>query len=88
VAEARPGDLVTLEEAGKRLGISRVTLWRRVKDLGLTVYVHPFNRRQHLLSWGEIQDVRPEPRKPVARTSQATSREAPTAESERPMGPS
>ena len=29
MTDPRPDDLVTLEEAGKRLGISRITLWRR-----------------------------------------------------------
>jgi predicted DNA-binding transcriptional regulator AlpA len=59
VSTNEPAEMISFDEAQKRLGISRVTLWRRVKDLGLTVYVDPFHRRQRLLNWTEIKAVQP-----------------------------
>jgi predicted DNA-binding transcriptional regulator AlpA len=66
VSAHEPAEMISFGEAQKRLGISRITLWRRVKDLGLTVYVDPFNRRQRLLSWAEIQAARQQPKKSAA----------------------
>jgi predicted DNA-binding transcriptional regulator AlpA len=61
----RPEDLVPLEKAAERLGISRATMWRRVKELGLAVYANPFNRRVRLLSWAEIEQAA-QPKKSAA----------------------
>ena len=43
--------------AAQRLGISRATMWRRVREWGLTVYNNPLDRRQRLLSWAELEDA-------------------------------
>lgn len=52
-----PKDLLPLVKAAERLGISRATLWRRVSQLGLTVYVSERDRRNRLISWPELEQA-------------------------------
>lgn len=57
-------ELMPLEKAAQRLGISRATMWRRVKELRLTVYTSPIDKRKRLLDWEEIEEAtRPTPTK-------------------------
>ena len=57
-----PEDLIPLEGAAERLGVSRATMWRRAREWNLTVYLNPRDRRQKLLSWKEIEEAqRPRP---------------------------
>jgi predicted DNA-binding transcriptional regulator AlpA len=61
-------ELIALDEAAQRLGISRYTLWRRLKELNVPVHVDPFNRRRRLVDWTEIDAIRRErlPKKEAA----------------------
>lgn len=52
--------MIPLEQAASRLNISRWTLRRRLKELGIEVAVDPFNRRIRLVDWGEIEAIRRE----------------------------
>ncbi len=55
-------ELIPLVEAARRLGISRMTLSRLVKEGRFTVYTNPLDRRQRLLDAAELKDrVQPEP---------------------------
>jgi len=51
-------DLIPLERAAERLGVTRATMWRRVREWGLSIYANPVDKRQRLLSWGEIEKAR------------------------------
>lgn len=53
-------EMIPLEQAASRLNISRWTLRRRLKELGIEVAVDPFNRRIRLVDWGEIEAIRRE----------------------------
>lgn len=61
----KPNDLVPIEKAAEQLGVSRVTLWRRVKEWKLPVYTSPLNKRQRLISWAAVQEAA-EPRRASA----------------------
>ncbi len=55
-------ELIPLIEAAKRLGVSRMTMARLVKEGRFTVYTNPLDRRQRLLDAAELKErVRPEP---------------------------
>ncbi len=55
-------ELIPLVEAARRLGVSRMTLSRLVKEGRFTIYTNPLDRRQRLLDAAELKDrVRPEP---------------------------
>lgn len=57
-----PTDYTTLTEAAQLLGVSRWTVYRRVKEAGLTVYESPANRRVKLVKRNEIEALmRPRP---------------------------
>jgi hypothetical protein len=47
--------LITLTEAARRLGISRVTMSKRVKDGHFTVYTNPRDQREKLLDAAEVE---------------------------------
>ncbi len=49
--------LIPIEGVAERLGITRATLWRRVKQWGLTIYVNPLDQRQRLLDWEEVENA-------------------------------
>jgi predicted DNA-binding transcriptional regulator AlpA len=53
----RNNELVPIEKAAERLGTSRATLWRRVKELHLTIYTSPLDKRKRLLDWAEVDSV-------------------------------
>lgn len=55
-------ELITVREARERLGISRVTMARLMKEGHFTVYVNPLDRREKLLDVAELEKVR-RPRK-------------------------
>jgi len=50
-------DVIPLGEAAERLGLSRLALWRRCKDLGVLSYRDPVNRRQRLLRRAELENT-------------------------------
>ncbi len=55
-------ELIPLMEAAKRLGISRMTMNRLVREGRFTVYANPLDRRQRLLDVAELEErVRPVP---------------------------
>lgn len=55
-------ELITLKEARERLGISRVTMTKLVKEGRFTVYENPLDAREKLVDAAEIADfARPRP---------------------------
>jgi len=60
-------ELIPLMEAAKRLGVSRMTMNRLLKEGRFTIYSNPLDRRQRLLDAQELQEkVRPEPEVKIA----------------------
>ena len=58
---------IPLVEAAKRLGISRMTMNRLVREGRFTIYSNPLDRRQWLLDAKELQEkVQPEPEAKIA----------------------
>ena len=54
--------LITLGEARERLGVSKVTMARLVKEGRFTVYDNPLDRREKLVEEREVLEaVRPRP---------------------------
>lgn len=49
-------ELITLTEARRRLGISRVTMTRLVQEGRFTVYTNPVDRREKLVDAAEVRD--------------------------------
>lgn len=47
--------LITMTEAAARLGVSRVTMARLVREGRFTVYENPFDRRQKLIDVAELE---------------------------------
>ena len=55
-------ELIPLMEAAKRLGVSRMTMNRLVREGRFTIYSNPLDRRQRLLDAKELREnVQPEP---------------------------
>lgn len=50
-------DLVPIEEAARRLRVTRGTMWRRVKELKLPVYRTIVDRRKRLVSWSNLEKL-------------------------------
>lgn len=49
-------DLIPVEDAAARLGMSRVTFWRRVtRNWNLTVYADPRDLRRRLVNWPDVE---------------------------------
>ena len=56
------GELIPLREARQRLGISKTTMSRLVRERWFTLYENPLDRRERLVDWEEVQRVmRPRP---------------------------
>ena len=54
--------LIPLNEAARRLGVSKMTMARLVKDGRFTVYENPLDRRQKLVDETEVTvAVKPRP---------------------------
>ena len=54
-------ELIPLTEAARRLGVSRVTMARLVREGIFTVYLNPLDRRQKLINAAELDEIRPRP---------------------------
>ena len=55
--------LIPMVEAARRLGVTKTTLRRIVREEGLTTYRNPLDKRQTLLDAAEVERVaRPQPR--------------------------
>jgi predicted site-specific integrase-resolvase len=48
-------ELITMTEAGQRLGVSRNTLRQRIREAGITTYENPRDKRARLVDWHEIE---------------------------------
>ncbi len=56
-------ELIPMLEAARRLGVSKLTMRRIVREAGLTTYDNPLDKRQRLLDVTEVERVaRPQPR--------------------------
>ena len=63
-------ELIPLMEAAKRLGISRMTMNRLVREGRFTVYSNPLDKRQRLLDATELRErVRPVPEEPTGKAA-------------------
>ena len=61
--------LIPLRAARERLGVSKATMARLVKEGCFTIYDNPLDRRQKLVDTSELeQTIRPRPRPALART--------------------
>jgi predicted DNA-binding protein (UPF0251 family) len=47
-------ELIPLNEAAKRLGVSKMTMARLVKQGSFTIFENPLDRRQKLVDAGEV----------------------------------
>jgi len=72
-AHDRP-ELITVSEARERLGVSRVTMARLLREGRFTVYVNPLDRREKLIDVAELEEAR-RPR-PASVEERATKRAA------------
>jgi DNA-binding Lrp family transcriptional regulator len=48
-------ELVTMSEASERLGISKTTFRKRLRDLRIETYVNPKDTREKLVDWIEVE---------------------------------
>ena len=56
------GELIPLKEAARRLGVSKVTMGRLVREGRFAVYENPRDRRQKLVDAVEVEEAtRPRP---------------------------
>ena len=56
-------ELIPMLEAARRLGVSKLTMRRLVREAGLTTYDNPLDKRQRLLAVADLERVaRPRPR--------------------------
>ncbi len=56
-------ELIPMLEAARRLGVSKLTMRRIVREAGLMTYDNPLDKRQRLLDAAEVERVaRPRPR--------------------------
>lgn len=63
-------ELIPLMEAAKRLGISRMTMNRLVREGRFTVYSNPLDKRQRLLDATELRErVQPVPEEPTGKAA-------------------
>jgi excisionase family DNA binding protein len=51
-------DYLTLTDAATYLGVSRQTLWRRIRDGALPVYSSEVNRRERLVKRADLDRIR------------------------------
>jgi excisionase family DNA binding protein len=51
-------DFLTLTDAARYLGVSRQTLWRRIREGVIPVHVSEFNRRERLVKRADLDRVR------------------------------
>lgn len=51
-------ELITLGEAMQRLGVSKHTIGRIVRDHGLRLYANPLDKREKLVEAAEIEKLR------------------------------
>ncbi|HET8632310.1 MAG TPA: hypothetical protein VFL91_33200 [Thermomicrobiales bacterium] len=59
-------ELITLKEARERLGISRVTMTKLVKEGRFTLYENPLDRREKLVDAADVAAyARPKPMAPA-----------------------
>ncbi len=66
-------ELITVSEARERLGVSRVTMARLLREGRFTIYVNPLDRREKLIDVAELEQAR-RPRRAV--DEQASKRAA------------
>ncbi len=67
-------ELITVSEARERLGVSRVTMARLLREGRFTIYVNPLDRREKLIDVAELEQAR-RPR-PATTDEQASKRAA------------
>ena len=50
-----PKELVTLREARERLGLSKTTMTKLVRERDFTLYENPKDKRSRLVDWVEVE---------------------------------
>ncbi len=50
-------ELISMAEAGRRLGVSKLTMRRIVRESGLMTYDNPLDKRQTLIDAAELEQV-------------------------------
>jgi predicted DNA-binding protein (UPF0251 family) len=58
-------ELIPLNEAARRLDVSKMTMARLVREGRFTVYENPLDRRQKLVDAREVASLKPTPIRPV-----------------------
>ena len=48
-------ELVTMTEASERLGISKTTFRKRLRELEIKTYMNPRDTREKLVDWYEVE---------------------------------
>jgi excisionase family DNA binding protein len=61
-------DFLTLTDAARYLGVSRQTLWRRIREGSIPVHVSDVNRRERLVKRTDLDRFR------IPRTIEITSK--------------
>jgi hypothetical protein len=51
-------ELIPMLEAARRLGVSKLTMRRLVKEHNLQQYANPLDKREKLLDAGEVEKLR------------------------------
>jgi hypothetical protein len=65
-------ELIPVHEARKRLGISKTTMTKRLREWGIRTYSNPRDTREKLVDWGEVEaafsprPIQPEVEKTIA----------------------
>ncbi len=61
------GELISIAEATQRLGVSKSTMLRRLKNSKIKRYINPRDTRERLVDWNEVRalfEIRPEKPEP------------------------
>jgi len=58
MAERKGPELIPVREVRVRLGISRVTMARLLKEGRFTIYLNPLDRREKLIDVAEMEEAR------------------------------
>ena len=58
MGERKEPELIPVREARERLGVSRVTMARLLREGRFTIYLNPLDRREKLIDVAELEEAR------------------------------